>query len=252
MQRAIFILISGLPSRDLLNRVVQRSTLHRDIAELIFLLLFKLLKTLRVLTFGYEVSTHISALLEPIPTLKVSNSDLTPPDSTSAQHKSTTSITTPCQAIASQLNGSIALVSSTISTTMSSPTKDEEQLPSDVAVSAAVPKGSPPAQPASTPVPRTPEEQQQLDEFNQWLFRWNNYQHQLAHYWRGRGAGHPSGSSNTAYGTVHYDKWQMRFQELCDFKVGVWCWSFVISLVSVDILLTIAIRFYQLARNGAL
>lgn len=243
MQRAIFILISGL----------QRLTLDRDIAELIFLLLFKLLKTLRVLTFGYEVSTHISALLEAIPTLKVSNSDLTPPDSTSAQHKSTTSITTtPCQAIASQFNGSIALVSSTISTTMSSPTKDEEQLPSDVAVSAAVPKGSPPAQPASTPVPRTPEEQQQLDEFNQWLFRWNNYQHQLAHYWRGRGAGHPSGSNNTAYGTVHYDKWQMRFQELCDFKVGVWCWSFVISLVSVDILLTIAIRFYQLARNGAL
>jgi len=79
-------------------------------------------------------------------------------------------------------------------------------------------------------------QQQHLAEFNHWLYRWNNYQQHLAHYWQGRyhslykdvhieGYGKVNkrstgkskkakvGGKFNAGGDKVEMKWQMRYQE---------------------------------------
>ena len=93
----------------------------------------------------------------------------------------------------------------------------------------------------STEAP-TPLQQKQLAEFNQWLFRWNNYQQHLAHYWQGRyhalyqqmasdgdvvvasgggkaRKGKKGKSGELSKGDKVEVKWNMRFQE-CE------CWLY--------------------------
>lgn len=76
--------------------------------------------------------------------------------------------------------------------------------------------------------------QRQLAEFNQWLFRWNDYQHHLTSYWKERYhdlySRHESAGGgdevNTEGGKVTggkvtgkiEEKWKFRYQELLDFK----------------------------------
>ncbi|KAL7498301.1 hypothetical protein ACHAWT_008679 [Skeletonema menzelii] len=64
-------------------------------------------------------------------------------------------------------------------------------------------------------------EQRQLAEFNQWVNRYNNYQHQLEAYWRTRltdviGVG--AVAPQRKKGSVNKDKWRRRYEELIDFK----------------------------------
>ena len=71
-------------------------------------------------------------------------------------------------------------------------------------------------------------QQRQLAEFNQWLYRWNNYQQHLAQYWQGRyhalkqqqvasGGGKVPAGKKKPTGVVVGDKadmkWNMRYQE---------------------------------------
>lgn len=60
--------------------------------------------------------------------------------------------------------------------------------------------------------------QRQLAEFNQWVSRYNNYQHQLEAYWRGRLQGEYAGEGNNASqskkGSINKDKWMSRYEEL--------------------------------------
>ena len=63
-------------------------------------------------------------------------------------------------------------------------------------------------------------EQRQLAEFNQWVNRYNSYQHQLEAYWRTRltdviGVGAavaPQGGKKSR--TKNKDKWHRRYEEL--------------------------------------
>ena len=64
-------------------------------------------------------------------------------------------------------------------------------------------------------------EQRQLAEFNQWVNRYNNYQHQLEAYWRGRlqaeaadGNNNSSVTINSKKGSINTDKWFRRYSEL--------------------------------------
>lgn len=63
-------------------------------------------------------------------------------------------------------------------------------------------------------------EQRQLAEFNQWVNRYNNYQHQLEAYWRGRlqgevaGEGNSNNASHSKKGSINKDKWMSRYEEL--------------------------------------
>lgn len=64
-------------------------------------------------------------------------------------------------------------------------------------------------------------EQRQLAEFNQWVNRYNNYQHQLEAYWRGRLAsewggegGFNANASKSKKGSINKDKWMSRYEEL--------------------------------------
>ena len=69
-------------------------------------------------------------------------------------------------------------------------------------------------------------QQRQLAEFNQWLYRWNNYQQHLAQYWQGRyhalqqqvasgGGKVPAGKkpAGVVVGDKADMKWNMRYQE---------------------------------------
>lgn len=66
-------------------------------------------------------------------------------------------------------------------------------------------------------------DQRQLQEFNEWLVKWNNYQDRLAKYWNARSLQahqalfHPVGE--TAAMPTFLDRWDFRFQELCEYKV---------------------------------
>jgi len=85
--------------------------------------------------------------------------------------------------------------------------------------------------------PSTTLQQRQLAEFNQWLYRWNNYQQHLANYWQGRAHAlhQPTADQGAGGGKVGKNKkgkkgkagsmgdkvelkWNKRFQELVDFK----------------------------------
>ncbi len=60
-------------------------------------------------------------------------------------------------------------------------------------------------------------EQRQLAEFNQWVNRYNNYQHQLEAYWRGRlqsEVGEGNVTSQSKKGSINKDKWFSRYEEL--------------------------------------
>jgi len=63
-------------------------------------------------------------------------------------------------------------------------------------------------------------EQRQLAEFNEWVRRYNTYQHQLESYWRERLAaegvtgGKGSGAAKSRKGNVNKDKWFRRYEEL--------------------------------------
>ncbi|KAL9178962.1 hypothetical protein ACHAXT_011935 [Thalassiosira profunda] len=115
--------------------------------------------------------------------------------------------------------------------------KSPKKSPKKGPAAAAAAKKAPPVPPAppafaglvggEKPTPQ----QQQLAEFNQWLYRWNNYQSHLAHYWQGRynalaaqmaGGGKVKGTKKereaAAKGKKSDVKWNMRFQELVDFK----------------------------------
>lgn len=68
-------------------------------------------------------------------------------------------------------------------------------------------------------------EQRQLAEFNQWVNRYNNYQHQLEAYWRGRLQAETAtrGDGTTVAleskkGSINKGKWFRRYEEL----VSVW------------------------------
>mmetsp|Transcript_24642 Transcript_24642/g.47203 ORF Transcript_24642/g.47203 Transcript_24642/m.47203 type:complete len:491 (+) Transcript_24642:109-1581(+) len=84
-------------------------------------------------------------------------------------------------------------------------------------------------------------EQLHLAEFNSWLYRWNNYQQHLANYWqgryhslylqvgggevvaggkkvRGKGKGKGKGKGGDGIESKVEGKWNLRFQELVDFK----------------------------------
>lgn len=66
-------------------------------------------------------------------------------------------------------------------------------------------------------------EQRQLAEFNEWVRRYNTYQHQLESYWRERLAaegitGKGSGAAKSRKGNVNKDKWFRRYEELLEFK----------------------------------
>ncbi|KAL7536840.1 LOW QUALITY PROTEIN: hypothetical protein ACHAXR_007432 [Thalassiosira sp. AJA248-18] len=97
-------------------------------------------------------------------------------------------------------------------------------------------KKPPPPMPAAAvpPLPALTLEQRQLAEFNQWLFRWNNYQQHLSHYWQGRyhalyQQAAPGGGKiqdfakkekgkKSSKGVDRVEmKWNMRYQELIDF-----------------------------------
>jgi hypothetical protein len=64
-------------------------------------------------------------------------------------------------------------------------------------------------------------EQRQLAEFNQWVHRYNIYQHQLEAYWRGRLQAEADDGNNNAAdtfqskkGSINTDKWMRRYEEL--------------------------------------
>jgi hypothetical protein len=63
-------------------------------------------------------------------------------------------------------------------------------------------------------------EQRQLAEFNEWVRRYNTYQHQLESYWRERltaegiTGGKGSGAAKSRKGNVNKDKWFRRYEEL--------------------------------------
>jgi len=68
-------------------------------------------------------------------------------------------------------------------------------------------------------------EQRQLAEFNQWVHRYNIYQHQLEAYWRGRLQAEADDGNNNAAdtfqskkGSINTDKWMRRYEELIEFK----------------------------------
>jgi len=64
-------------------------------------------------------------------------------------------------------------------------------------------------------------EQRQLAEFNQWVNRYNNYQHQLEAYWRGRlqsEVGEGNVTSQSKKGSINKDKWFSRYEELIEFQ----------------------------------
>ncbi len=102
-------------------------------------------------------------------------------------------------------------------------------LPPMAGAAAAAGGGAPP----QLPPPQqhaTAEQQKQFAEFNQWLYRWNNYQQHLAHYWQGRyhalyqqmgGGGKvkggKKGKTNKQQQSVEL-KWNMRYQELLEFR----------------------------------
>ena len=100
-------------------------------------------------------------------------------------------------------------------------------LPPMAGAAAAAGGGAPPQQ--QPPQHATAEQQKQFAEFNQWLYRWNNYQQHLAHYWQGRyhalyqqmgGGGKvkgKKGKKNKQQTDVEL-KWNMRYQELLEFK----------------------------------
>lgn len=133
---------------------------------------------------------------------------------------------------------------------MMSPSPSEEETASAGSPVAKKPPADyppPPPSPAAAaggasdePKPSTELQKSQLAEFNQWLYRWNNYQQHLSHYWQGRyhslyeqqvasggGGGKVksdkkgsvkskvknAGSDNKVEG-----KWNLRYQELVDFK----------------------------------
>ena len=68
-------------------------------------------------------------------------------------------------------------------------------------------------------------EQRQLAEFNQWVNRYNSYQHQLEAYWRTRlidvnGVGAavaPQGGKKSR--TKNKDKWYRRYEELVSIHI---------------------------------
>jgi hypothetical protein len=76
--------------------------------------------------------------------------------------------------------------------------------------------------------PNATPEQRQLAEFNQWISRNNNYQHQLEAYWRVRlqvevmadgdvtmgGDNSSSVAFKSKKGSVNKDKWYRRYEEL--------------------------------------
>jgi hypothetical protein len=76
--------------------------------------------------------------------------------------------------------------------------------------------------------PKSTLEQRQLAEFNEWVSKYNNYQHLLENYWRGRlaaekqlrGEGGGGGGGNfgipskSKRGQINTDKWRRRYQEL--------------------------------------
>lgn len=68
-------------------------------------------------------------------------------------------------------------------------------------------------------------DQRHLREFNEWLARWINYQGLLAKYWKtraqyeqravaGQGDGQPAETGKSL------GRWDVRFQELCEYKVS--------------------------------
>ncbi len=62
-------------------------------------------------------------------------------------------------------------------------------------------------------------EQRQLAEFNEWVRRYNTYQHQLESYWRERLAaegitGGKGSAAKSRKGNVNKDKWFRRYEEL--------------------------------------
>jgi hypothetical protein len=69
-------------------------------------------------------------------------------------------------------------------------------------------------------------DQRQLREFNEWLARWINYQGLLAKYWKNRAqyeqqrlaVSSGEANSNAVEGKAS-SKWDIRFQELCEYKV---------------------------------
>jgi hypothetical protein len=75
-------------------------------------------------------------------------------------------------------------------------------------------------------------DQRQLQEFNEWLVKWNSYQERLAKYWTARawqthaqlpaqGQGQSKQLVYTVGGAQVSGKsarWDVRFQELCDYK----------------------------------
>jgi hypothetical protein len=75
-------------------------------------------------------------------------------------------------------------------------------------------------------------DQRQLREFNEWLARWINYQGLLAKYWKTRAqyeqrlaAGDVAEKTSSSS-----SKWDIRFQELCEYKV----WSDLLIYTYLD------------------
>ena len=72
-------------------------------------------------------------------------------------------------------------------------------------------------------------EQRQLAEFNDWVRRYNTYQHQLESYWRERLAaegitgGKGSGAAKSRKGNVNKDKWFRRYEELVSVHNNMIC-----------------------------
>lgn len=65
-------------------------------------------------------------------------------------------------------------------------------------------------------------DQRHLNEFNEWLARWINYQGLLAMYWKKRAEYEQQSlvlGQGVAEGSKGGDKWDLRFQELCEYKV---------------------------------
>lgn len=67
-------------------------------------------------------------------------------------------------------------------------------------------------------------DQRHLNEFNEWLARWIGYQGLLALYWKKRAQYEEQQSLAAGQGVVGgeskgEDKWDLRFQELCEYKV---------------------------------